>query len=139
MKSIKSSLKFNNYVVDTIEFKTNFDFSGKDKDIDFDTDSDCTFEDDNFIISLDLTVFPKAEENDYPFTMRVKIVGLFEVDKEIDTDTRKDFAERNSIAILFPYLRALVSVYSSNANIGNLILPPINVVKYLENKRKNRS
>ena len=71
--------------------------------------------------------------------MRVKIVGLFEVDKEIDTDTRKDFAERNSIAILFPYLRALVSVYSSNANIGNLILPPINVVKYLENKRKNRS
>ena len=50
MKSIKSSLKFNNYVVDTIEFKTNFDFSGKDKDIDFDIDSDCTFEDDNFII-----------------------------------------------------------------------------------------
>ncbi|NFT07928.1 hypothetical protein FDF26_12810 [Clostridium botulinum] len=139
MKNIKSSLKFSNYVVDSIEFKTNFDFSGKDKDIDFDIDSDCTFEGNNFIISLGLTVFPDAEEKDYPFTMKVKIIGLFEIDQEIDEDTKMDFAERNSIAILFPYLRALVSVYSSNSNIGNLILPPINVVKYLENKRKNKN
>lgn len=139
MKNIKSALKFINYIVDTIEFNTNFDFSGKDKDIDFDINSDCTFEDDNFILSLELTVFPNAEKNDYPFTMRVKIIGLFEVEHGIQETTKKDFAERNSIAILFPYLRALVSVYTSNANIGNLILPPINVVKYLEDKKKNKN
>ena len=138
MKNVKSSLKFNNYIVDTIEFNTNFEFSGKDKDkdIDFDIDSDCYFEENNFVIALDLTIFPESKERDYPFTMRVKIVGLFEVDPQINEETKKDFAERNSIAILFPYVRALVSVYSLNANIGNLILPPINVVKYLENKRK---
>lgn len=139
MKNIKSSLKFTNYIVDTIEFKSNFDFSGKDKDIDFDINSDCTFEDDNFILSLELIIFPNAETNDYPFTMRVKIIGLFEVEHGIQEITKKDFAERNSIAILFPYLRALVSVYTSNANIGNLILPPINVVKYLENKKKKNN
>lgn len=139
MKNIKSALKFINYIVDTIEFNTNFDFSGKDKDIDFDINSDCTFEDDNFILSLELTVFPNAEKNDYPFTMRAKIIGLFEVEHGIQETTKKDFAERNSIAILFPYLRALVSVYTSNANIGNLILPPINVVKYLEDKKKNKN
>ena len=38
------------------------------------------------------------------------------------------------MTILFPYLRALTSVYTTNANVGTLILPPINVVKYLENK-----
>ena len=42
----------------------------------------------------------------------------------------------NAVAILYPYARALVSTYTSNANIAPLILPTINVNQFLKNKEK---
>lgn len=136
MNKFNSVLSFKNYVVENIEFNTNFECSGKQQEITYDLDSEYSIEENSFILHLEIIIFPEAEKNDYPFTMRVKIAGLFEINSQIDEDAQKNLIEKNSIAILFPYLRALISVYSSNANIGNLILPPINVVKYLENKRK---
>lgn len=139
MSDIKSSLRFQNYIVENIEFNTNFIYSGEDRKIDFDIDSNYEFEGNNFILHLGMVIFPEAEKNDYPFTMQVRIIGLFEVDSSEDKKTKVDFAEKNSIAILFPYLRSLVSIYSINANVGTLILPPINVIKYLDDKRKQES
>ena len=40
------------------------------------------------------------------------------------------------MAILFPYIRALVSTFTANANVPPLILPPINVVNLIENVSK---
>lgn len=134
--SINSKLIFKNYVVEKVEFEANFEYSGEDRKIDFDFNSNYTFDDNNFVLNLETIVFPKAKINDYPFTMRVKLIGLFEVESETTEKDKIDFAEKNSIAILFPYIRALISVYTSNANIGAIILPPINVVKYLEDKKK---
>lgn len=139
MSNINSTLKFKNYIVEKIEFNANFNYSGDEKEIDFDLDSKYAIENNNFVLHLEIIIFPDAEKNDYPFTMKVKIIGLFEVDSEEDEKTKLDFAEKNSIAILFPYLRALTSVYSSNANVGTLILPPINVVKYLSDKKANKT
>lgn len=134
--SINSKLIFKNYVVEKVEFKANFEYSGEDRKIDFDFNSNYTFDNNNFVLNLETIVFPKAKINDYPFTMKVNLIGLFEVESETTEKDKIDFAEKNSIAILFPYVRALISVYTSNANIGSIILPPINVVKYLENKKK---
>jgi len=50
--------------------------------------------------------------NDYPFEIKVKILGIFET---------------NVIAILYPYVRAIISTYTAQANVPALILPPINV------------
>ncbi|EJP6473789.1 protein-export chaperone SecB [Clostridium botulinum] len=136
MSKINSTLNFKNYLVDKIEFNTNFNYSGQEKEIDFDLCSNYSVEEDNFILHLEITIFPEAEKNDYPFTMKVHIIGLFEIDAKEDEKTKLDFIEKNSIAILFPYLRALTSVISANANVGTLILPPINVVKYIQNKNK---
>ena len=135
----QSLLKFKNYIIESIEFRTNFTFSGEDKDIKFDFDNSYEYEDDNFILKLNMVIFPEAEQNDYPFSMKVEIIGLFEVDSSADDEIKISFAEKNAIAILFPYLRALVSVYTSNANIGTTILPPINVVKYLNNKKNTEN
>lgn len=132
----KSKLRFKNYIVESIDFKSNFNFSGEEKSIEFDLENDYEFEDNNFILTLEMEIFPDAEKNDYPFSMRVRIIGLFEVESELTEKEKIDFAEKNAIAILFPYIRSLISVYTSNANIGTTILPPINVVKYLENKKK---
>lgn len=43
----------------------------------------------------------------------------------------------NAVAILFPYVRALISSYTANANVTPLVLPPINVNQLLRNKKDN--
>ena len=136
MKEFNSTLKFKNYLVEKIDFDVNYNYSGKDDGIVFDLDSDYFVENNNFILNLEAIIFPDAKKNDYPFSMKVKIAGIFEVDMECDIKTKSDFIEKNSIAILFPYLRSIITTVSSNANIPALILPPINVVSYLEEKRK---
>lgn len=137
MNNFESGLKFKNYIVNEVVFKTNFEYSGRqDIAIDFDINSNYKIEENNFILGLGIVVFPNAEKNDYPFSLKVEVSGLFEIDSKTDDETRNNFIERNAIAILFPYLRAILSVYSSNSNVGTIVLPPINVVKYLENKKK---
>lgn len=136
MNDFKSALTFKNYVANEVIFKSNFNFSGReDVEIKFDINSSNSVEGNNFILTLGVIVFPEAEINDYPFTMKVEVSGLFKVDSNISDDTKRDFIERNAIAILFPYVRAMLSLYSSNSNVGTIVLPPINVVKYLENKK----
>ena len=71
--------------------------------------------------------------------MSVCVIGIFETDNDIDDQLKEDLAEINSVAILFPYVRALVSNYTALANVSPLILPPINVIKYMEEKKKESS
>lgn len=68
---------------------------------------------------LNLYLFKKEEE--VPFKMNVKVIGIFEID-DVDDKLRLELAEKNAVAILFPYV--------------TLILPPINVAQYIENKKK---
>ena len=138
MSKINSTLKFKNYIVDTIEYKVNLDYNGEEREIDFDIESSCNLTNNEFILELDLKIYTDAKKNNYPFSMRVKVVGLFEVTAEKDEIIKKEFSERNSIAILFPYVRALVTTFTSNANVSPLILPPINVIKYMEEKNEKK-
>ncbi len=66
--------------------------------------------------------------------MNISLTGFFQVD-DSDIDKKNNFAEINAVAILFPYLRAMITTYSANANVMPLILPPINVVKMLHDKQ----
>lgn len=65
--------------------------------------------------------------------MKVTIKGYFSIDaEEAHIDVR--MFEQNAIAILFPYLGAIVSTYTANANVAPVILPAMNINVYM---RKN--
>jgi len=64
--------------------------------------------------------------------LSVEVWGFFEVIEEA-IDKVRQFAEINSVAILFPYVRALISTITANANIPPVILPPINVAGMMAN------
>lgn len=133
-KDVNSSLRFLDYVVEKIEFYVNSDFREETVNIDFNIKKDIIYLEDEMNtmhVILDLSIFENPVENNYPFNMKVLLKGIFQLDGS-DADNRETFAEINSIAILFPYLRSLVSTYTANANIQPLILPPINVVKLLQ-------
>lgn len=130
-----STLKFENYIVEKVEFEANLDCSGREVEMDIDLNNSYQAEGNRFISTLELEVFPNAKKNDYPFCMKVKLTGLFEIVSDEKESVKKSFIEKNSITILYPYLRAIVSTYTANSNIRTIILPPINVIKYLEDKK----
>jgi preprotein translocase subunit SecB len=81
-------------------------------------------------VSLMISIFNEREIIEVPFKLDIKLTGIFKV---IGKTNNKLF-EENAVAILFPYARSLITLYTTNANLPALILPPINVVAYIENK-----
>ena len=134
MEKYKSMLIFQKYVVDKVIFERNndYDFNQKAK-IEFSINKKTDKIDNKMIVSLNTKIFENAKENNFPFEMEVTITGFFEVEnnsKEIDF-------EPNAIAILYPYIRAIVSTYTANANVSSLILPTINVNKLIKDQEEN--
>ena len=84
-------------------------------------------------INLILTIFDKAEENNYPFYMKTVLEGKF----ALEGDNIETF-EINGIALLYPYIRSIISTYTANSNMPTLILPPINVANYYKNSKKKK-
>lgn len=133
MSKYESKLTFRRYIVNNISFESNENFSGEDMDVNvnFDIDTDIKYEGNNMSVTLIVDIC-KEKEGNYPFSMHVALTGLFEV---IDNDEKINF-EPHAIAILYPYIRSLITTYTSNANVIPLILPTINVNKLLEDKNK---
>lgn len=69
------------------------------------------------------------------FYVRVRIAGTFEVHQSNEEMTEAEilgFYKINAIAILFPYLRGIVSDISSKGSEGPIILPTMNIVAMIE-------
>ena len=130
---IKSNLIFKGYVVDEVFFKINEEFDDSNPvKIDFDIDDSTEFDNEmsQMSVELKLEVFKEMKKNNYPFSINVTLTGLFKTNGD-----NIEVFRPNAIAILYPYLRSIVSTYTANSNVSTLILPPINVVKYIESKR----
>ncbi|WP_304086248.1 protein-export chaperone SecB [Peptostreptococcus stomatis] len=129
-----SILEFRDYKVKGVIFKINENYEGNSVDLDFRMRSRYRFLNDNmneFLTELNVEIFSNAEEKNYPFTMNLVVEGFFKVNSN-NENIINDMVTKNSISILFPYVRSLVSTYTSNSNVNTLILPPINVLKLVE-------
>lgn len=69
-----------------------------------------------------------------PFMMEVSMEGLFNYEVSEDKEQVKRMLKTNSIAILFPYLRALISTMSVNFGIPTIVIPTINIIELLKEK-----
>lgn len=76
-------------------------------------------------LSVTFTAFNPEQQND-PFVI-IDCIGLFKFINVNSIDDIPAFFYRNSIAILFPYIRAFVSMTTLQANIPPLILPTMNL------------
>lgn len=59
------------------------------------------------------------------FSLGVKAIGYFEFDPETEQEHRKNYINRNSVAMVFPYLRAFIATLSANLGntVGHISLP----------------
>ena len=134
MENINSVLIFEKYIVDEVYFKVNDLFEqGTEKiNINVNIIPDVKIEGNSMDVTLITNVFEDAEKNNYPFEMKIKITGKFLTKDENNLHKFR----KNAIAILYPYVRAIVSTYTASANIAPLILPAINVNKLIEDQEK---
>jgi preprotein translocase subunit SecB len=123
LKNYESKLKFINYVVDTVEFRNNPNFEANEVSIDFNIRPEYINDDGDLIVILEVDVFKDAVANNYPFELSIRMIGYFKLEGEGDADKFRE----NALAIMYPYVRALVTGYTSNSNVSPLILPVINV------------
>ena len=130
---IKSKLSFINYKVKSVLLEQNDKFVnlGRPIDIDFELEHETDINNNNMKILLKLSIFDEAEKNNYPFCMKVSLEGEFIIEGE-----NIEKFEINGIALLYPYIRAIVSTYTANSNMPTLILPPINVNSYYNKKKE---
>ncbi|MBO5472209.1 MAG: protein-export chaperone SecB [Lachnospiraceae bacterium] len=128
---INSFLYFDNYIVDKVYFKNNPKYEGDETALEFSVIPNIIVNDDeeNMIVELTVNIFDGAVKNNYPFEMSVTVVGFYSMHAQGE-DIMK--YKKNAIAILYPYVRAIVSSYTANANVNPLLLPTINVNKLIE-------
>ena len=67
----------------------------------------------------------------------VKCIASFEFNKILKFEDIPEYFYTNSIAILFPYIRAFVSTLTLQANIPPIILPTMNLISLQEKLKAN--
>lgn len=137
MEKIESVLKFDKYEVKEVSIKSNENFvrTNEPLKISFSIHKDVQHNTKGkMVVTLMVSIFENAEQNNYPFEMTLKISGFFiNNDDSINLDA-------NAIAILYPYVRSIVSVFTSSVNVPQLILPVINVnalIDQIENSKED--
>ncbi len=122
--SIESVLKLNNLYFNKIEFNRNEKISKKiqpEFDVKFDY-----IEEKRVKVALSCKV-----SSDGDFDLFVSLIGDFSIAGEAETDF-KQLLQKNTTAILFPYLRAEITLLTTQPNMPVINIPPININALLD-------
>ena len=132
----KAAFSIVNYQFDKVTIDLN-NHKSKELSLSFNTSGLYINEDSIYELTFIVAVF-NIEHKENPFVM-VQCKGVFKFDSVSNLNEIPDFFYKNSIAILFPYVRAYVSLVTTQANIPGVILPTLNLSNLEEELRKNTS
>ena len=121
------------YKINEILFEANNDFEPKMVNLLLNVEKNIEYVESNTMnVNIIISVFEKSKE--YPFYLRINLTGMFII---IPSENNINY-EKNAIAILFPYIRSIITNITSQANVQPLILPPININKLIEDNINNK-
>ncbi|MCZ8297729.1 protein-export chaperone SecB [Flavobacterium sp.] len=123
------SYKFDKVMIDLSNQKTNDIF------IDFKPEGVFNGNDGTFELTFNFLALD-SQETIVPF-VEIRCVGLFKFENVNSLEEIPSFFYKNSIAILFPFLRAFVSIVTVQANIKPIMLPTMNLGSLEEPLREN--
>lgn len=130
-----SLLRFNNFSVDSFDYKRNYHFhsEGEEISLEFQLNAQASISESNSeaIIILSCKIFEdEYRENKAPFYLDLSMRGFFDCVGEVDISSFK----LNGMAILLPYLRSIITSFTAQSGISPVILPPINVFKLFDDE-----
>lgn len=133
-------LKLNHYSVEKIDFHLNKGFNPKAAptvSLNPDFRRNIRRIDENKAL-VELTVIIQTKDIQLPFYLEVTIGGLFTLEHWEETEDKKNLMKNQTIAILFPLVRSLVTVVTANSNIPPLMLPMLDVAALFEESEKRK-
>jgi preprotein translocase subunit SecB len=124
-----SIFQFKKYLVENIDFKIKNISTPQRLKFDFDINKEVEYNNN----SMNLLVFVDVFKNEInaPFELSLAIRGFFEFSENIEN---KEIFEKNAMAILFPYIRNIITNITSISGFPPLIIPTLNINKFYENK-----
>lgn len=85
-------------------------------------------EEDHYDVFLSVEI-QSTEEHPLPFHLKAALVGHFvfcDPEGKASPENKEYILQKNTVSILFPFLRAIVASLTTNANIPTLVLPIMN-------------
>ncbi|WP_296316728.1 protein-export chaperone SecB [Winogradskyella sp. UBA3174] len=131
----KASFSIKHYYFDLVKIDLK-NYSDGDLMIDFKPKG--VFIKDESKFELTFTFYAMSNSNKGKNFIKIRCIGEFIFENAKTIEDIPTYFYRNSIALLFPYLRAYVSLVTNQANIPPLILPTMNLVS-LEEPLKNNT
>jgi preprotein translocase subunit SecB len=107
-------------------------YKGHDIKLEFETEGVFFHENSTYDLFLVIKAF---NLNQLPF-VNIRSIGTFKFEHVTTVETIPDYFYSNSIAILFPYIRAYISILTTQANVPGLILPTLNLTSLEEGLKK---
>lgn len=129
----KAAFSIINYQFDKVLIDLS-NHNSKDLSLSFDTSGVYFNENQNFELRFVVKVAKSAEES--PFA-EISCKGTFKFENIDNFENIPEFFYRNSIAILFPYVRAYLSLVTTQANVPGIILPTLNLSNLETNLKQN--
>lgn len=130
----KASFSIKDYLFDQVEINLEY-FQEGDLKVDFTPEG--IYDNHKQIFELTFVVTIKNSLKELPF-VKIRCKGFFTFENVNTFGEIPDFFYRNSIAILFPYIRAYISLVTTQANVPGIILPTYNL-SGLENQLREHT
>ncbi|ETA74457.1 protein-export chaperone SecB [Ligilactobacillus equi] len=127
-------LNFDNYQVKSMSYKRNDKFGGQLEEavLKVTPKRHISINGDDIQVSLSVCIGSLSDQKS-PFELNCEIIGHFTYDASSDTEKVgvDTLVKKNAVAILYPYLRMLISNLTVSTNeFSGYILPTVNVEKF---------
>ena len=75
----------------------------------------------------------KLSDEEETAMLEIVVSGIFDFNSELKDEQKQIIITKNTMAILFPYLRAQVTLMTSQPDVEPVVLPAININSLLKN------
>jgi len=137
MDKIQAKIQLQKYIIEAIEYKISPGIEALNNDEQFNMDINISQnlhnDNENRIATLKLgcQIGNNNLDDNFPFFLKVELVGIFSYDTDLSEDQCTRMLNVNGTAILFPYLRSLISMITTLCSIPPVIIPTINIGKLI--------
>lgn len=125
----KSFFQLTNQSIVNVEFIKNELFSNDDTSISLEFNHEISIKKLNkneADVSLDFNIFDKEKIENYPFFVKVGIIGSFRWTDELKEEDIDNLLKTNAPAVLLSYIRSVISQLTAFSGYPSLIIPLIN-------------
>ena len=124
-------LQFEGYQIEKIIYEKNIETSDE-NNINVEVSTGLNSERDKGKVELSIHVLESNEKR----KLEITLVGFFAF-SNVDDNRKTEILAINGTAILYPYIRSVASMVTSQDSSSAIILPTVNTINFFKNKTSN--